>query len=388
MPWLETDVREQRMQFVVEATQPGANRSAVCRHRGISRKTGYKWLRRYQTAGSLLGLAEQSRRPHQSPTRTPAAVTARVVALRHEHGWAGRKLRVLLAAEGIRVAPATIDRIIRREGLVDPDEAHRPAPQRFARAAPNELWQMDFKGQYPLATGWCFPLSVLDDHSRYVVGLAALGGTAGGPVDTQLVRCFQAYGLPAAMLVDHGVPWWAPANGHGLTRLAVALIRQGIELIHSGVRHPQTQGKVERFHRTLARRLRQWGVPTTLAGFRQELARFRIEYNEVRPHEALGDEPPQAHYAPSPRRYQPRPPAWDYPAGTVVLRVDHTGSVFFRGRRYFVCQALAEEWVGGQRYDGRLLVSYRHMYVRDIDLITGKTVPLLGRVGADVLPMS
>jgi len=237
-------------------------------------------------------------------------VTARVVALRRQYGWAGRKLRVLLAAEGLTLAPATIDRIIRRAGLVDLDEAHRPAPQRFARAAPNELWQMDFKGQYPLAAGWCFPLSVLDDHSRFAVGLAALAGTAGGPVDAQLVRCFQAYGVPAAMLVDHGVPWWAPANGHGLTRLAVMLLRQGIELIYSGVRHPQTQGKVERFHRTLARRLRQWGVPTTLAGFGQALARFRIEYNEVRPHEALGDEPPQAHYVPSPRRYQPRPPAW------------------------------------------------------------------------------
>ncbi len=390
MPWLETDVREQRMQFVVEALQPGVNLSALCRRRGISRKTGYKWLQRYRAAGSLVGLEEYSRRPHASPTRTSPAVTARVVALRRQYGWAGRKLRsLLLAGDGIDLAVATIDRIIRREGLVDPDDAHRPAVRRFERAAPNELWQMDFKGPYPLRPpAWCFPLSVLDDHSRFAVGLTALAGTDGGPVSRQLVRCFQTYGVPAALLIDHGTPWWGAANGHGLTHVAVALIRQGIELIYSGVHHPQTQGKVERFHRTLARRLRQWGVPTTVPGFREALARFRTEYNDVRPHEALGDAPPATRYTPSARRYQPRPRPWDYPPGTPVKRVDRTGSVALGGRRYFVCQALRGEWVGTQSYDDRLLVSYRHMYVRDIDLVTGKTVPLLGRVGDDVLPMS
>ena len=380
MPWLETDVREQRMQFIVEALQPKVNISALCHHRGISRKTGYKWLARYHAAGSLTGVAEHSRRPQYCPGRTPPAVTARVVALRRQYGWAGRKLRPLLAAEGLRLAPATIDRIIRRAGLVDPDEAHRPARQRFERAHPNELWQMDFKGQYPLRRpAECFPLSVLDDHSRYAVGLWALGGTAGAPVHARLVRCFEEYGLPDAMLIDHGVPWWCAPNGHGLTRLAVALLTQGIELIHSGVRHPQTQGKVERFHRTLGRRLRQWGVPTTLDGFTQALARFRVEYNDVRPHEALGLEPPSAHYQPSGRRYQPRPPAWDYPAGHLVLRVDHTGSIRYRGRRYFVCQALEDEWVGCQGFDHQVLVTFRRMHVRETDVRSGQTRPVLWR---------
>ena len=344
MPWLETDVREQRMQFIVEALQPKVNISALCHHRGISRKTGL------QVAGAVSrgGLADRRGRALAAapvlPRADAPAVTARVVALRRQYGWAGRKLRPLLAAEGLRLAPATIDRIIRRAGLVDPDEAHRPARQRFERAHPNELWQMDFKGQYPLRRpAECFPLSVLDDHSRYAVGLWALGGTAGGPRCTPagaLLRGIRAAGRDAdrprgAVVVC--------AHGHGLTRLAVALLTQGIELIHSGVRHPQTQGKVERFHRTLGRRLRQWDVPTTLDGFTQALARFRVEYNDVRPHEALGLEPPSAHYQPSGRRYQPRPPAWDYPAGHLVLRVDHTGSIRYRGRRYFVCQALEDE---------------------------------------------
>jgi transposase-like protein len=125
MPWLEIHVREQRMQFVVEATRPGANISAVCRQYGVSRKTGYRWLDRYDAAGSLGGLAGRSRRPATSPQRTSAVCIARIVALRRTHGWAGRKLQVLLAAEGLRCAPATIDRIIRREGWVDPAESHR-----------------------------------------------------------------------------------------------------------------------------------------------------------------------------------------------------------------------------------------------------------------------
>jgi transposase InsO family protein len=397
MPWLETDVREQRMQFVVEATRADANVSAICRAYGISRKTGYRWLGRYQAARSLTGLIEQSRRPHASPGRTVALTTARIVALRREFGWAGRKLQRLLTAEGVQCSTATIDRVIRREGLVDPRESHRPARTRFQRASPNELWQMDFKGQYPVEAGtWCFPLSVLDDHSRYAIGLFALRGTAAGPVQDALRSCFDRYGLPAAMLVDHGVPWWAPANGHGLTTFSVGLINQGIDLIYSGVRHPQTQGKVERFHRTLGRRLRQWGVPHVFAGFPPALARFRAEYNEVRPHEATDLLPPATRYTPSRRPYRSDPPAWDYPTGMETRRVDQAGCISEGGRRLFVCAALAGQWVGYQRVAQQLLVRYRHLYVRELDLTTGDSRPILARTTPvptgtgpiDVLPMS
>ncbi|MEP6918182.1 MAG: IS481 family transposase, partial [Acidobacteriota bacterium] len=351
MPWLETDVREQRIQFIVEATAADANLSALCRRYRISRKTGYKWLARYEAAGSLIGVAERSRRPTTSPCRTDASRTARVVALRRQYGWAGRKLRVLLAAEGLACSTATIDRIIRREGLVDPADSHRPARQRFARATPNELWQMDFKGQYPLSDGtWCFPLSVLDDHSRYAVGLFAMTNTSGAPVHLALRGCFERYGLPQAMLVDHGTPWWNASNGHGLTTFSVALLAQGIDLIYSGVRHPQTQGKVERFHRTLGRRLRQWGVPTEWAGFPPALDRFRVEYNEVRPHEATQLTPPATRYTASPRPYVADPAPWVYPPGLEVRRVDHTGCLSDAGGRDFANQALATHAVGDQRF--------------------------------------
>lgn len=381
MPWLETDVYEQRMQFVIEANAASVNFSAVCRKYRVSRRTGYRWVDRYKAGGSLTALVERSRRPHESPQRTDAAVTARIVALRRQYGWAGRKLQVLLADEGVTRSTATIDRIIRREGLVDPRESHRPALTRFERTSPNELWQMDFKGQYPTAgTTSCFPLSVLDDHSRYAVGLFAMASTRGGPVLAALVRCFQRHGVPLAMLIDHGTPWWSTSNGHGLTALSVSLIAQGVDLIYSGVRHPQTQGKVERFHRTLGARLRQWGVPDTLRGFGRALERFRVEYNDVRPHEANDLRPPARCYRASPRAYVARPAAWDYPTGVAVHRVDHTGSISTGGVRHFVCQALASQWVGSQQVDHRLLIRYRHLYVREIDLRTRHSRPLIARL--------
>ncbi len=390
MPWLETNVHEQRLQFVMAARAPGAGLSEVCRQFGVSRTTGYRWLRRYQATQTLASVVAHSRRPQHSPQRTEAAVVARVVALRQTYGWAGRKLQVLLRAEGLTLATATIDRIIRREGLVAAADAHRPALTRFERDAPNELWQMDFKGQYPLRDGTaCFPLSVLDDHSRFAVGLFPLTGTAGAPVLAALRQCFERYGLPAALLVDHGTPWWNASNGHGLTTVSVALLAQGIDLVYSGVRHPQTQGKVERFHRTLGLRLRQWGVPQDLATFAPALARFRTEYNEVRPHEATQLTPPATRYAPSPRAYQLTPRPWDYPSGWDLARVDHAGCLSHAGRRYFVCQALAGQRVAMRPLDGVLVVQYRDYYIRELDLTTGRSVPLLARVtSTPVSPMS
>jgi transposase InsO family protein len=380
MPWQETNVDEQRMQFVTVARQPGVTVTAACRRFGISRPTGYRWLKKWAQRETFAALREASRRPHHSPRRTAAAATAQVVALRHAHGWAGRKLRPLLQAGGVTLSTATIDRIIQREGLVAPEASHRPAMTRFERAAPNELWQMDFKGQYPLRDKtWCFPLSILDDHSRFAIGLFALAGTEGAPVAAVLRQCFEQYGLPVAMLVDHGVPWWNASNGHGLTTFTVGLIEQGITLHYSGVRHPQTQGKVERFHRTLGERLRRWGVPQDLAAFPAALARFRTEYNDVRPHEATQLRPPASQYTPSPRAYQPTPPRWDYPSDLEVRRVDQAGCLSLHGRRYFVCQALADRWVACHVLGHRRLIQYRHLYVRDIDLTTGRTQPILAR---------
>jgi len=382
MPWKETCVREERVRFVVEALQGKESMSRICRRFGVSRKTGYKWLRRYEEVGSLSGLGELSRAPRGRPAQTPAAVEARVVALRQRRGWGSRKLKRLLGGEGIHLARSTIDRILEREGLLEQKLRQRPAVHRFERAQCNELVQMDFKGQYPLLDGsWCYPLSQLDDHSRYALVVAPLPSQSTREVRPVVEKSLERYGVPESILVDHGTPWWSSTSGYGLTRLSVFLIRQGVRLAFSGICHPQTQGKVERFHRTMSEWFKHHGTPKTLPGFTRAFEEFRREYNEVRPHEALGLETPAEHYTPSLRAYDPSPPEWEYPPGAEVRKLSENGCLYLAGRYYFVCHALAAERVRYERFQNRVLVTYRHMTIREIDLDTGDSRTILKPYG-------
>jgi len=382
MPWKETDVMSERIRFVVEAVSGTQTVRGLCRQYGISRKTGYKWLRRYREVGSLGALREHSRRPHRSPGQTSRAIEDRVVELRQQYGWGPRKLRRLLVQEGICLGRATIARILKRRGLIASDGRARPAVTRFERAEPNELVQMDFKSPYELAGGTsCVPLSLIDDHSRYALALTPLPSIGTEGVHRVLEGVMERYGVPESILVDHGTPWWSSTNGHGLTRLGVFLIRQGVRLVYSGVGHPQTQGKVERFHKTLEDWLSHHGRPQTLTGITHSLRDFRQEYNEVRPHEALDMTTPSHRYRPSAKRYQPNPVPWEYPAGAEVRRLTHNGCFCESGRYVFVCHALAHRRVQLERFDHRLLVSYRHMLIREIDLATGQSHSILQPYG-------
>ena len=377
MPWKRMGVDEQRMQFVIRAVSGKESLAGLCREFGISRPTGYLWRRRYEQAGSLVELGERSRRPHRSPARTADWQERWVVALREETGWGAKKLHVTLRDEqGIFLPVRTMHRILERRGLVSPD-VRGPAPGRFERSTPNELWQMDSKGKYPLRDGECHPLSILDDHSRYAVGLYALGELSREQAYPCLVETFRCYGVPEAMLMDRGTLWWSASNGWGLTWLSVRLIEQGIRLVYGRVCHPQTQGKVERFHRTLGAAMRHRGVPNRLEEWPPALAEFRRSYNERRPHEALGMQRPAERYRPSARAYQERPAVWDYPAGSEVKRLNSQGALQDGRQRWFVCKALASQFVQIERFDGKLLVSYRHMYIREIDPGRGCTRPLV-----------
>ena len=177
--------------------------------------------------------------------------------------------------------------------------------------------------------------------------------------------------------MDHGAQWWSSANGYGLTWLGVWLIEQGVHLHFGRVRHPQTQGKVERFHRTLAEALEHEGRPQTLAEWGPALERFQRVYNQQRPHEALGMQRPAQRYRPSSRPYQAQPPEWDYPVGSEVKRLNSQGCLDYRGRRWFVCEALARQRVRVEHLEGKLLVSYRHMYVREIEPAAGISRPVV-----------
>ena len=374
MPWKTTDVMEERWTFLLRAARGIERMSELSREFGVSRKTGYRWLRRYREVGRLSEVREASRRPHQSPERIAPEQEARVTALRIQYGWGARKLQVLLEREGIRISVATINRVIRRNGLLRDKDLHIPAVKRFEREHPNELWQMDFKGPMEGPAGKCLPLSILDDHSRYAVGLYPLAGTKGEPVWECLERTFERYGVPEAMLMDHGVPWWGSTNGHGLTVVSVRLIKQGVNLLYGRIRHPQTQGKVERFNRTVQDAIRHRGRPEHWG---ETLEEIRHEYNHVRPHEALGMEVPARRYRPSPRMYRPHPPEWEYPAGSVVKRLNTQGCMDYDRRRYFVSESLSGEWVRLEFIAGRVIVQYRQMFIREIDLERGETYPFV-----------
>jgi transposase InsO family protein len=387
MPWRTMEVREQRVRFVIQASQQAANLAEVCREFGISRPTGYRWLRRYQAQG-VEGLCEHSRRPRHIAVRTPWEVEEQIVEWRRQRpDWGARKLQVLLQRRGVELPVVTIHRVLLRRGMVREPDRHRPAPQRFEREAPNQLWQMDFKSP----KGWnqaIGPLSVLDDCSRYAVVLQGIWSTRGEAVREQLESAFQSSGVPAEMLMDHGIPWWNGQGPRGWTRLTVWLMKQGVGLLFSGVRHPQTQGKVERFHGSLEQARRRRGIPVAEL-HQQWLDEFREEYNQVRPHEALGMKTPGSVWYPSPRRYDPNPPEWEYGSGREVERLGPHGQLKLEGRWWQVCEALAGEAVRLERVRGRVLVYYCQTLVREIDLAeqTSRAFPPSLRSAGEALDM-
>ena len=363
MPWKTMDVQEQRVEFVVAANRGEKSLTALCQEFGISRPTGMLWRERYQQAG-LAGIAERSRRPLRSPERTVTELEQRVVLVRQRYpDWGARKLQVVLARENVALTRSTIHRILLRQGLVHESDRHVQALQRFERGAPNELWQMDFKSP----KGWnapIGPLSVLDDHSRYLVVLQAVWSTRVEGVREQLECAFERCGMPEALLMDHGVPWWSTLAPGGATKLTIWLMKQGIELHWSGIRHPQTQGKVERFHGELERALQKRNAP------RKEpqpwLDAFRWEHNHVRPHEALGMETPASRWQKSPRVYDPRPARWEYPPGSKVSKVDSWGKLHAWGVHCRVSKSFSGEWVRLERIEQRVLVYYCRTVIRGL----------------------
>ncbi len=378
MPWKTMELREQRVKFVVAASRGEKPFSALCQEFGISRPTGYLWVRRYHASG-VRGIAERSRRPHGSPHQTKARLEEQVVQLRQRYpDWGARKLQTLLARRAVALTRSTIHRILLRRDLVWEQDRRLPATTRFERSAPNELWQMDFKGPklWPQTVG---PLSVLDDHSRYVVVLHAVGSTHGQLVREQLEGAFRTCGVPEAMLMDHGCPWWNTQAPSGVTQLSLWLMKQGIRLHWSGIRHPQTQGKVERFHGTLQRAIERRGPqPQQL---QEWLDAYRWEYNHVRPHEALGMKTPARVWQASLRRYDPHPGRWEYPAGSRVLKVDCQGKVELCRWKWKISKGLCGERVQVVPVGERFQVYYCATLIREVDpgmrqsTIVGRWIP-------------
>lgn len=372
MPWQEVTKVSLREEFVRLASQPDSNRRQLCRRFKVSPKTAYKWLARYASEGSS-GLQDRSRRPHRSPRRSHPAVEQAVIGWRAQsrNCWGGRKIARLLQNHGMEQvpAPSTISNILRRHGLIDPHEAARHRRwQSFERAQPNQLWQMDFKGDFLIGGRRCYPLTVLDDHSRFALAVQAGWDQRRASVQRTLRQIFQRYGLPAQMLMDNGPPWGTAAE---LSELAVWLIRLGIRIIHGRVCHPQTQGKDERFHRTLKLEVLRHCRFATLAECQREFDRFRDCYNLVRPHQAIGLKVPADRYQPSPIAFPQRLAPIEYPADTIVRWVQAQGWFSLRGHDFKVSKALRGLPIALRVADGqerRWEVFFCHQLIAQIDL--------------------
>lgn len=378
MPWREVSAMEQRSEFVRLALMEGVNRRELCRRFGISPAVGYKWLSRH-AAGDLV-LADRSRRPHGSPLRSPPELEAAVLAVRDGHpAWGARKIGAVLRRQGLEPpAVSTIHEILRRGGRIAPEPASPgKAFGRFERPEPNELWQMDFKGWVKLANGVrCHPLTVLDDHSRFCPCLKACGDQTGSTVKACLEETFRRHGLPQAFFVDNGTPWGEP-SGERWTRLAVWLLKLGVRVLHSRPYHPQSRGKIERFHRTLAAELFDLAAFDSLATTQHAFDQWKDAYNFERPHQALDQQPPASRYRQSPRPMPQNIPSPQYDSADIVRRVSTTKAyISFKGRLWRISQAFQGETVALRplNTDGRYGVFFASQQIATLDLTKPKTV--------------
>lgn len=357
MPWNETEPMFERAKFMMAVEAGDTSFADQCRRFGISRKTGYKWLQRFQHDG-LGGLEDRSRAPRHCPHATSAARAEAILALKYRYpNWGPRKLRCrlqMLEPDIVWPANSTIGELLDRHGLITPRKVRRRVPPASAPLSHcqqvNDVWSADFKGQFQLGSHqWCYPLTVSDNHSRYLLACHGLLQPNEQGVRQQFDRLFREFGLPEAIRTDNGSPFASRALG-GLTKLSVWWIKLGIrpERIKPG--KPQQNGRHERMHRTLKQETVQ-PASANLTAQQRRFNRFMREYNEERPHEALSNQTPTMVYQPSRRRMPSRTPVMEYGAEQVVRQVRSTGEIKWKGGLYFLSETLIGEPVCLQEID-------------------------------------
>jgi transposase InsO family protein len=371
MPFKDTSAMKQKLEFVRLATAAGANVSALCLRFGIGRTSAHKLIGRYLAEGEE-GLAERSRQPRLSPRRSSAEIEAAVLSVRAANpAWGGRKIARTLLNKGLcTLSPSAVTGILRRNGIELGLQGGGAKPFiRFEHEAPNDLWQMDFKGHVAMRCGRLHPLTVLDDHSRFSIVLSACGDQTTETVQTRLIAAFRRYGLPWRIATDNGPPW-GDGGRNNFTLLTVWLIEANVPVSHSRPCHPQTLGKEERFHRTLKAEALQGPPFIDLSKAQDAFDRWRHVYNTERPHEALAGGVPLDRYRVSKRQYRETVEPFDYAAGDLIRRVQHQGFVSVLGHYIRLSKAFAGKSVAFRptATDGVFDAWFRHQKIETIDL--------------------
>lgn len=365
MPWRESSPMDQRLQLVQEYRIGLLTMTELAEQYGISRKTGYKWVARYAEAGDAEGLMDQSRRPHTRPQATAAAVVAALIALRRRHPrWGARKLVALGRVQHpslVWPARSTVCDLLTRAGLVKA-RPRRPAVVGHAPsallpiAAANQTWTTDFKGEFRTGDGrYCYPLTLRDGFSRFVLRCDGLPARTVDATRRRFARAFAEYGLPDRIRSDNGTPFAATGLAR-LSRLSVWWMRLGIVPERIAPGRPEQNGSHEQFHSVLKAETAR-PPASTLAAQQRRFDRFCTEYNHVRPHESLDDEPPAARYTASTRSLPATLPPVEYPGHMEVRRVSGAGHISWRGP-VFLTETLAREHVGLEEVDDGVWTVY------------------------------
>lgn len=374
MPWECKTVEDQRREFA-QAAMYCKNFSALCREFGITRRTGLKWKERYTACQPL---TDRSRKPHTTPTRTPEEVELLILAVRAENpGWGAKTIHRVLERRGCQNLPCvkTVNNILHRYGCISPEESQKRQPYTsFEKERCNAMWQTDFKGEFRMKdNNYCYPLTILDDHSRYSLRIAPRLSTANVviPVFTEV---FQQYGMPDSILSDNGAQFAGFRKGY--TQFEKWLIDLDILPIHGRIKHPQTQGKIERFHRTMKHELLNH---TEIADIEDAQTKFRLwqdKYNNLRPHEALGMKTPGEVYEPSQRQYESKVKEFEYGGEHHVLKVNSWGYVRFNGWQVYLSETMANQYIEFRTSsDGETFVAcYRNFKIAEFDTEDGQLI--------------
>ena len=370
MPWKDKTVEELRKEFV-DAARRSDNFSLLCREFGITRKTGYKWMQRAEEGQTL---SNKSKRPHTLANKTAAKIEHYIIEVRMAHpGWGAKKIKSFLEQKGYEMpCPKTVNNILNRYECISREESLKHKPfVRFEKERCNELWQTDFKGEFKMQDGnYCYPLDIIDDHSRFVLKIKPSANMSTLVLPT-FRDVFYQYGMPDAVLSDNGAQFAGFRQGY--TQFEKWLMNHDVLPIHGRIKHPQTQGKIERFHRTMDQELLNHYTPKNLADAERALAEWCNCYNYERPHEALGMKCPAQVYTPSTREYQDTVRKHEYGGQFHVIKVNNWGYVRFASFQIYLSETMVNEYVefrpslSGESF----IACYRNFSIAEFDVHTG-----------------